>query len=211
MESGIRARMVKSNAPSSVASDIAYAAGTIHPSPKGHGQTRSNSLSPGKSDTPYKSTGLLSLLRFDYPGEENCARVSRDNLEIKIMIFSIKFDKFTGFFDKFLKNTSLINGCNQKSYYINLSVSHSDSAAKKVFRLPRISPQQPAFARLGVAGFGFSSGRVTARTSLHEGAQQVERQGEDDGGVVLGGDFRERLQEAELERARGRGDGGGGF
>ncbi|MDE0331601.1 MAG: hypothetical protein OXL41_06995 [Nitrospinae bacterium] len=63
----------------------------------------------------------------------------------KIMIFSIKFDKFTGFFDKFLKNTSLANGCNKKGYYINMSASHSDSAPKKVFRLPRISPQFPAF------------------------------------------------------------------
>ena len=49
---------------------------------------------------------------------------------IKIMIFSIKFGKFTGFFDKFLKIYTLANYCNQKGYHINLSVSHSDSAEK---------------------------------------------------------------------------------
>ena len=70
--------------------------------------------------------------------------------KIKIMIFSKKLDKFTGFFDKYLKNISLANGCNQKSYHINLSVLHLDLAAKKVFCLPRISPHLPAFAGAGV-------------------------------------------------------------
>ena len=35
-----------------------------------------------------------------------------------------KYDKFTGFFDKFLKNNVQINNCNQKGYQLNLSVSH---------------------------------------------------------------------------------------
>ena len=70
---------------------------------------------------------------------------ARMTMEIKIMIFSVKFEKFTGFFDKFLKNFSLVIGCNQKNYHINLSVIHSDMAAKKVFWFPRICPQLPAF------------------------------------------------------------------
>ena len=65
-------------------------------------------------------------------------------MEMKIMIFSINMDKFTMFFDKFLKNNVRINDCNQKSYHINLSVMHSDMAAKKVFGFPRICPQLPA-------------------------------------------------------------------
>ena len=70
---------------------------------------------------------------------------ARVTMEMKIMIFSINMYKFTGFFDKFLKNLSLVIDCNQKSYHINLSVIHSDMAAKKVFGLPRICPQLPAF------------------------------------------------------------------
>ncbi len=70
-------------------------------------------------------------------------------VEMKIMIFPEKLDKFTGFFDKFLKNNGQIKHCNQKDYHINLSVSHSDIAAKKVFRLPRISPQLPATGHHG--------------------------------------------------------------
>ncbi len=50
---------------------------------------------------------------------------------IKIMIFSIKFDKFTMFFDKFLKISYYLTDFNTKSYHKNLSVSHSDSAEKK--------------------------------------------------------------------------------
>ena len=70
-------------------------------------------------------------------------------MEMKVMIFPEKYDKFTGFFDKFLKNNVHINDCNQKGYHINLSVAHSGSAAKKVFRLPRISPQLPATGHHG--------------------------------------------------------------
>ena len=66
--------------------------------------------------------------------------------EMIIMIFSIKFYKFTGFFDKFLKIISLVTGFNTRSYCINLSVAHSDSRPKKVFLLPRICSQLPAFA-----------------------------------------------------------------
>ena len=67
----------------------------------------------------------------------------RNDMEMKIMIFSIKLDKFTGFFDKFLKNDVHIKHCNKKSYNTNLSVLHSDSAAKKFFAsraFPRNSP-----------------------------------------------------------------------
>ena len=74
-------------------------------------------------------------------------RDAKVTMKIKIMIFSINMYKFTGFFDKFLKNNVHINDCNQKGYHINLSVLRSDMAAKKVFRFPRICPQLPAFAR----------------------------------------------------------------
>ena len=73
---------------------------------------------------------------------------SGKRLKMQIIIFSVKFNKFTGFFDKFPKIISPGNDCNQKGYHINMSVSHSDPAAKKVFRPPRISPQQPAFPLL---------------------------------------------------------------
>ena len=63
---------------------------------------------------------------------------SGKRLEMKIIIFSIKFDKF-------LKIISPVISCNQTGYHINLSVPHSDQAAKKVFRPPRICPQPPAF------------------------------------------------------------------
>ena len=68
-------------------------------------------------------------------------------MKMKIILFSENIDKFTGFFDKFLKNNIQINDCNQKGCHINLSVSHSDMAAKKVFWFPRICPQLPVFAR----------------------------------------------------------------
>ena len=78
---------------------------------------------------------------------------------MKIILFSVKFDKFTGFFDKFLKIIFFAIDCNQRSCHINLSVSHSDSGTKKVFRYPRISPQSPAFAHRR----GFGSTRLMRR------------------------------------------------
>ena len=86
---------------------------------------------------------------------------SRRAKKMKIIQFSVKSDKFTVFFDKFPKNIIPANGCNQKGYCINLSVSHSDPAAKKVFRLPRISPQPPAFAHRR----GFGSSRLVRGSS----------------------------------------------
>ncbi len=44
--------------------------------------------------------------------------------EMKIMIFPVKFDKFTGFFNKFPKRNTLVTGCNQKGYILNLSPVH---------------------------------------------------------------------------------------
>ena len=81
--------------------------------------------------------------------------------DMKIIIFPAKFDKFTGFFDKFLKGVCLVTDCNHKGYHPNLSVAHSDMATKKVFRLPRICPQLPAFGRaLHHAGKPSLPGRV---------------------------------------------------
>ena len=63
---------------------------------------------------------------------------SNEGAEIKIIQFPVNIDKFTGFFDKFLKSVFLVTGCNQKSFFLNLSVAHSNIAAKKVFRIHRI-------------------------------------------------------------------------
>ena len=84
-------------------------------------------------------------LWFDYRRAERGDHGFQDNDEMQIIIFPVKFSKFTGFFDKFLKIISPVNDCNQMGYHINLSVPHSDPAAKKVFRPPRICPQLPAF------------------------------------------------------------------
>ncbi len=48
----------------------------------------------------------------------------RNDTEMKIIIFPVKSDKFTMFFDKFLKNTVLVNHCNHTGYHSNLSALH---------------------------------------------------------------------------------------
>ena len=114
----------------------AYFAGATHPSSEGRRRLAS---------CPCKSVNLPTPLRFDNRGVGNGARGLREGRKMQIIIFSIKFDKLTGFFDKLLKTIFLVNDCNSKVYYENMSAAHSDMAAKKVFRLPRICPQQPAF------------------------------------------------------------------
>ena len=79
----------------------AFFAGTIHPSTEERGRTRSNAPSPGNFDTLYKSVNLLTSLWFVYRGKRNGAHGFRKGRKTKIILFSIKFDKFTGFFDKF--------------------------------------------------------------------------------------------------------------
>ena len=44
--------------------------------------------------------------------------------EMQIIIFPVKFDKFTMFFDKFPKSAFLVNYCNHTGYQLNLSVLH---------------------------------------------------------------------------------------
>ena len=73
----------------------------------------------------------------------------------------INIDKFTGFFDKFLKISDRLNDCNKKSYHSNLSAGHSNTAAKKVFQEPA---HFPATARI-------SSRTASRRQSLiHQSA-----------------------------------------
>ena len=48
----------------------------------------------------------------------------RNDTEMKIIIFPVKCDKFTGLFDKFLKNTVLVNHYNHTGYHSNLSALH---------------------------------------------------------------------------------------
>ena len=92
----------------------------------------------------YKGIHLLSSLWSDYRGA-GAPVGSVNRMIMKIIIFSIKSDKFTMFFDKFPKNIIPATDCNQKGCHINLSVSHAYPAAKKFFRPPRICPQLPAF------------------------------------------------------------------
>ena len=63
----------------------------------------------------------------------------------QIIIFSIKFEKFTGFFDKFLKMYLFANDCNIKSLPQYLSVGHSDPAQKKFFGSPAFPRNSPHF------------------------------------------------------------------
>ena len=75
-------------------------------------------------------------------------------MKMKVMIFPVKFDKFTGFFDKFLKIISLVTGFNTRGYYINLSLLHSNSGSKKFSR-------RRAFARnCPHSGARFSGGSL---------------------------------------------------
>ena len=61
--------------------------------------------------------------------------------KVKVMIFSIKFNKFTGFFDKFLKSISLASGCNQKEF------SYKSECGALKFRAKKSFPAHCAFAR----------------------------------------------------------------
>ena len=83
---------------------------------------------------------------FRRPKEMGRAQEGKAGAEMKIIIFPVNIDKFTGFFDKFLKGACLATDCNHTGYQSNLSDIHSNIAIKKVFRLPRISPQLPASA-----------------------------------------------------------------
>ena len=112
-------------------------AGTTHFSSDEYGRLASR---------PYKSVYLLFLLWFDSRRKRSGVDGFDVGAIMKIIIFPVKFDKFTGFFDKFLKSIFFVIDCNQRNCHINLSAAHSDSATKKVFRHPRISPQPPAFA-----------------------------------------------------------------
>ncbi len=138
MESGAGARVETANPSekSSIARDNPYFAGTALPSSEERGQLAS---------CPYEGVNLLPPLRFDYRGGRGHENGYGNDMEMKIMIFPVKFDKFTGFFDKLLKNNVQINDCNQKGYHTNLSAAHSDTAAKKKFWEPA---HLPATARI---------------------------------------------------------------
>ena len=65
---------------------------------------------------------------------------------IQIIIFSVKLDKFTVFFDKFLKIYFFANDCNIKGFPQHPGAGHSDPAQKKFFgspAFPRSSPHSP--------------------------------------------------------------------
>ena len=105
-----------------------------------------SSVSPGSANahpSPATVDAHLDIARERGHWRE----ASEDQLTMQIIIFSIKYDKFTGFFDKLMKSACLVTGCNQKDYLLNLSEAHSNIATKKDFRFPRICPHLPAFAR----------------------------------------------------------------
>ena len=53
---------------------------------------------------------------FRRPKEMGRAHGCKDNAEMKIILFSVNIDKFTGFFDKFLKGACLATDCNHTGY-----------------------------------------------------------------------------------------------
>ena len=73
----------------------------------------------------------------------------------KILNNSIKLDKFTGFFDKFLKIIFSVNGCNSNVYCKNMSGEHSSLATKKSFSPPT---HLPATARKSITGQSSKAG-----------------------------------------------------
>ncbi len=103
-----------------------------------------SSIAPSSVVFDTRSSLAFDLISGAF-SRRGCALMERGwMMNMKIMIFSINMCKFTGFFDKFLKNNVHVNDCNKKGYHINLSVLHSDMAAQKVFWFPRICPQLPA-------------------------------------------------------------------
>ena len=99
---------------------------------------------PSEKSSNARSSRAFDCLRGAFSRRGGALMGSGMTRIMKIIIFSIKLDKFTWFFDKLLKIISLVTDFNTRSYHINLSVAHSSMAAKKVFSLPRICPQLPA-------------------------------------------------------------------
>ena len=64
---------------------------------------------PAWSGRPDRS-GLSNARR------EEALMDARTAKEMKIMIYPVNIDKFTGFFDKFLKDNTSANHCNKKGY-----------------------------------------------------------------------------------------------
>ena len=58
---------------------------------------------------------------------------SGKRLIMKVILFPVKFDKFTGFFDKFLKIIFSVNDCNKKSCHMNMSENTQIRRQKKFF------------------------------------------------------------------------------
>ena len=111
-------------------------AGVTHPSPEERGQF---------ANRPYEGVNLAPRSGFIAMSRGGALIAPGATVNMKIMIFSINMDKFTMFFDKFLKFNTPANDCNQVGYYINLSVLHSDMAAKKFFGSRAFARSRPHF------------------------------------------------------------------
>ena len=145
----------------------ACSAGTPHsPSIGVDAGVTANSEERGRlASRPYSSvkTALLTP-RFGYRGGRSGARGFEEGEEMKIILFSIKFDKFTMLFGKFLKCYIPSNDCIKKNYRIYLSVTHSDLSNKKSFShpaIPRICPH-------------FLSHRITPTNPPSSGSQTLK-------------------------------------
>ena len=83
-----------------------------------------SSTAPSSVAFDTRSSLAFDLLRGAFSRRGVALMNSRMTTIMKVMIFPIKSDKFTMLFDKFLKNTVLVNHCNHTGYHSNLSALH---------------------------------------------------------------------------------------
>ena len=83
-----------------------------------------SSIAPSPVAFDTRSPLAFDLLRGAFSRRGVALMDSRMTAIIKIMIFPVKFDKFTVFFDKFLKIYSPVTDCKTNSYHKNLSAPH---------------------------------------------------------------------------------------
>ena len=93
--------------------------------------------------------GSRSLVGFGNPHAMSRVYQCKEGAKIKIIIFSIKFAKFTRYFDKFLKIVSLANDCNQNRLPYKSECGALRFSAPKSFPAP---PHFPATACICARG-----------------------------------------------------------
>ena len=83
-----------------------------------------SSIAPSPVAFDTRSPLAPDLLRGAFSRRGVALMDSRMTAIMKIMIFPVNFDKFTVFFDKFLKIYSPVSDCKTNSYHKNLSAPH---------------------------------------------------------------------------------------